>query len=330
MTRIHIIDPAVLQPAYTSRAKPSELFREFDALRQCEPLAGLYEHLLPRSESRGKWVMAAAEQDGHDVLAAQQGWGLFNPTRDRDLSSWVFDRFAECDIVGRLRDALEPWAAALPGESLTVVVLPADPANRSLMAMNHGLSGFAGVPGWLALQLWPSDGNLDRLDSAVGRLAAHQVRAADTVADYLAREGLAAALAGDWAVAVREPVGWEAELARVARHYGKESYDDVVVNVYGNAEPAGPDRPPPAVDLNTETLEYAAEVISGLLSESDPRVIAGVLYGDALVGRQGHPAVGLPDYAGLYVADTWVRRSLANAEVSPAEALRWPASVWLI
>ena len=59
-------------------------------------------------------VMSAAQQDGYDVMTGQQIWGLFNPTRHRDVSAWEFDRFDAHQVMDVVRDSVEALIQHMP------------------------------------------------------------------------------------------------------------------------------------------------------------------------------------------------------------------------
>ncbi len=321
---------SLLRPYFTIRTRPKELFARVQATLVAP--GGLFDALSPinRARSRGGFdVMEAAQHDGYEVLFGQQIWGLFNPTRKIEASVWEFAQYADADILGRLSSWLQTFAAffaavAAP-ERVECYLLPADPANRTFMITAHGLSCFGGVPGYLAVRVWPSAGNLARLGPALARVFAHNLRWANaprsepaTLGDLLVLEGLAAAFVAEifpaldapWLVAFRAPDDWDAALQSVADMYAVPRYDDVLVNVYGSTAPVGADRPPRALPLSAEELEYAHAVIGGALDTSDARLIAAHLYGDELLAAQGHPTVGLPPFAGFEVGYRLIRAYL--------------------
>jgi uncharacterized protein YjaZ len=208
------------------------------------------------------------------------------------------------------------------------------------MITAHGLSCFGGVPGYLAVRVWPSRGNLARLGPALARVFAHNLRWANaphnepaTLGDFLLLEGLAAAFAAEifpeldapWLVAFRAPDDWNAALQAVADIYAVPRYDDLLVNVYGATAPVGAERPPRALRLDTDELEYAHAVIGGALDISDARLIAAHLYGDELLAAQGHPTVGLPPFAGFEVGYRLVQAYLELTGESLPEAIRKPS-----
>jgi uncharacterized protein YjaZ len=334
---------SLLRPYFTIRTRPKELFERVQATLLSQ--GGLIEELGPitKARSRGGFdVMEAAQHDGYQVLFGQQLWGLFNPTRKPEVSAWEFEQYANIDMLDQLNDWLRAFAEHSPNAKparIECYMLPADPANRSFMITTHGLSCFGGVPGYLATRVWPSQGNLARLGPALARVFAHNLRWANaaqiepaTLGDFLVLEGLAAVFVAEmfpeqdapWLVAFRAPDDWDAALQSVAEMYGVPRYDDLLVNVYGTTAPVGAERPPRALPLDTEELEYARALIGGALGISDARLIAAHLYGDELLAAQGHPTVGLPPFAGFEVGYRLVRAYLEHTNESLPEAIGKP------
>lgn len=337
MTRIVVHDTiAQFQPLFTSRERPKALFSRAQEIISPDGMTGRLHHALADRRRNGFDVMSAAQHDGYESLMGQQGWGLFNPTRSRDASDWEFARYEQAAILEQIDRAVtecvrrleltEAQAARLP--QIQCFLLPADPANRTFMALNHGLSGFGGAPGYLLLRVWPSSGNLARVPAVLARLVANNVRQAAqaegllTLGDWLVLEGLSAAFVEatstalhvpPWLVAFAKPEDWDLALAHVAQFYQLASYNDLVVNVYGGQVPVGSERPPQAVPLDPEDRAYAREIIKAALNVSDATTIAGYMYGDAIVAMQGHPAVGLPPYAGFEVGYRLVREYLRQS-----------------
>lgn len=266
-------------------------------------------------------TMQAGLVDGYSVVAAQQGWGLFNPGRSLEASQWTFERFRTLDVLGQIREELSAAAsylsAHLPNE-LNVFLLPADPANRALMLRAHGLSVFAGLPDALLIQLWPSEGNLSRLDAALTRALVHIAEGRDaeplTLRAVLEREKRAAelvsgrfpAFAEPQLLSFRAPENWESALAHAATLCGAESYDALKANIYGGDGASV--EPVPSVSP-LEERAYVHAVLLEHLGETQPTRIAACLYGDEVVAAQGHPGMGAPLFAGLQTLTTFTARS---------------------
>lgn len=307
-----------LEPLFTSVSPARERFAAGDlaaglaAWRSFETETGIAARVYP-----GYRVMEAAELDGYQVMSARQMWGLFNPARKIEASAWAFERFRQLELPGQAGAWLQELATPFGELALKVelLVVPADPANRRLMLSSFGLSGFAGVPGKILLQIWPSEGNLERLPAVLARLLALQLwwqrpgrRSRPTLADFLVVEGLAASFVSEkfpdtalpWLVAFAKPRDWDQVIAQVAREfYRAQSYADIEADINGRALPAGELGVPAAKALSLEELEYARGIIKPSLAETDSRRIAAYLYGDELVVPQGHSGVGMVQWGGL-------------------------------
>ncbi|MBV9787022.1 MAG: hypothetical protein JOZ51_02530, partial [Chloroflexi bacterium] len=179
MTRIIVHDTiAQFQPLFTSRERPKALFSLAEQIFSPQGFMSRLNHELTDRRRNGFDVMSAAQHDGYEALMGQQGWGLFNPSRSRDASDWEFAQYEQAAILQQIEHATrecvqkleltEAQAAHLP--QLQCFLVPADPANRTFMALNHGLSGFGGAPGYLLLRVWPSPGNLARIPAVLARL----------------------------------------------------------------------------------------------------------------------------------------------------------------
>lgn len=336
---------AQLQPLFTSTDPPNVL------LERARPLlfdeGGLQWQVgkpTSNKERNGFYVMQAAQQDGFHVLAMQQVWGLFNPTRNRDVSVWQFSQFAQKNVVDLVESILVELCELLPRsllpDKLECYLFPADPANRPLMINNHGLSGFGFARGYLLLQIWPCDGNLTRLRSLLARLLVHNIRPlpvdrTPTLLDWLVVEGLASGLVekfidgsvqAPWGRWLSAPVDWSQTLNEIAMLYGLARYDDLVVNVYSSQIRIGAERLPAVMAMDADEQEYALDLIRDGLDEIDPNLIAAYLYGDEVVAQQGHSGVGLSPYAGFECAHQIVRRCLEKHKLSLVDAFAEPSA----
>ena len=259
-------------------------------------------------------VMQAGAVDGYSVVAAQQGWGLFNPARRVEASQWTFGQFRDKEVLGQIREGLEAVAMHLqaPDFELNIYLLPADPANRALMLRSHGLSVFAGLPGVILIQLWPSEGNLARLGAAITRALVYAGTVGETevttLSDVLRLEGRAARLVRErfptplepQLMAFRAPDNWRAALVHAAELCGVETYDDIRANIYGG-EGSSIRSVPEARALDEEERVYVKAVLREAGNETQPTRIAAHLYGDEVVAPQGHVGVGVPPFGGVAV-----------------------------
>ena len=222
------------------------------------------------------------------------------------------------------------------------LLLPCDSANRALMAFSHGLSVYGAAPGLIMLRLWPCAGNLERLPAALARAWAQTLRhlvfgraTLRRLADFLVMEGLAAVLVdrlqpetgAPWLETLAKPVGWDAELAHIARAwYGLADYSELVTNVYGAQVVMGPERAPSARPMDTDTLALATVFLGEELETAQAVRIAAYMYGDELLTRNGHAAAGMPACAGFEVGYRLVQAWLDATGATLADALVAPTA----
>ncbi len=335
---------SMLRPLFELRVHPKELFeRAQKPLYGPDGLLNLISAAMKEKAGGGYDVMVSAARDGYAVMMAQQMWGLFNPRRKQEASHWAFAQMIEADIINAARawiGRFDQFSGSSGLSRMECFILPADPANRSVMISSYGLSGFGGAPGYVLIQIWPSRGNLARLGAALARLFTHNVRwslarriKSATLGDFLALEGLASGVVAQfcaeserepWLASFRKPDDWDAALDHVARIYGVKSFSEIVTNVYGISEQIGEARGAPTARMKPEEIDYARGVINRSLEVSDARIIAAHLYGDEIVAAQGHPTVGLPTYAGFEIAHHMVRNYLQQTGASLAEAASKP------
>ena len=344
---------ALFQPLFTSQERPKVVFeRASRSILSPDGFMSRLQHALSDRRRNGFDVMEAAQHDGYEALMGQQGWGLFNPTRSRAASAWAFAEYEQSKILAQIERLVTQYVAhpALAAHAARLLpriecfLLPGDPVNRTFMALNHGLSAIGSVPGCLLVRIWPNPGNLARLAPVLARLLAQNVRQAAlamdgllTLGDWLVLEGLAASFVeliapsdgAPWLVAFAKPADWEQALADVAAFYQLPSYDQLEVNVYGSRFAVGAERLPQPSVLDRDELGYATEVIGAALSEAGATTIAAYMYGDAIIGAQGHPTVGLPPYAGFEVGYRLVQSYLRQSGHSLAEAIVIPSAAIL-
>lgn len=263
----------------------------------------------------GLSVLTACHADGHEALAAHQLWGLFSPARPRALSAWASQQLAAARARDRVKAALEQAAQHLPpGGLVRWMLLPGDPSNVGLMKRAHGLSAGA-APGAVVLWVWPSPETLQRLAARACRALVVAARAQGaplrTLADWLAAEGLGLALVQRQygASGVPEALGPSSlagavqALTQVATQLGISSPEELCGNTFGAPTRFGDTAWAPApAPLSPDEQEYSRAVLRAASQETNPARIAGYLYGDELCTPQGHAALGVAPYAGLWVA----------------------------
>jgi uncharacterized protein YjaZ len=333
----------LLKPLFLSRARPKE------KLAEALPVTTGLQKSIPamaRVETLANDIAAVTRLDAYGALAGYQFWGLFNPTRKVEASAWAFEQLVEHEVVGRVEAYLTRTCTQFPSrqtpERLDCLVLPGDPANRELMVYGHGL-GAVGTPGVILIILWPSPGNLQRLEATLARALVQSLRwqhappdPAPTLADYLALEGLAASFVAQgfptlpepWLAPFRPPDDWPDALAHVAQIYGLKHYDELTGNIYGSrisGETVNSQRYPKAHRLSVDEYDYAQALIRDALAAADAPTIAAYLYGDEAVANQGYATVGLPNFAGFEVAYRWIQTYLQQHNGSIPDALGLPS-----
>lgn len=302
----------ILEPLFCVQHKPKDLlsktkpifFEDDSPFRQLMPVV--------LSDSLPAQVLKICNWG----VSPQQGWGLFNPNRKVEASQWVFERFYEEKLFEHAQERLELFADifsenALP-EVLNVFLLPADPANRITMLRSFG-SAFFATKDMLIVQLWPSQGNVDKLGALLARAFAQLIwqrkTEPKTLKDMIEQEGFATEFvaqhypdkAETWALSIQPAYDWDDALRALSQLYGVKNYDDIPANVYGT-DGSSIARLPPVKPLEAEELEYAQSLLQENLTETEASKIAALLYGDDLVTPQGYMGQGMPNYAALELA----------------------------
>jgi uncharacterized protein YjaZ len=292
----------VLYPYFTERHKPRELLSYLIWAEGENGLFSVMDKMRGQHAFQDFDILSAVRSDGIDLLEAQQQYGLFNPSRNVEATKWCFDESAGLQIDKRIEKGLSAIAEALPPsllpERLAVYILPPDCANGDFILNGSGLTCYGRIPGYMLVRIWPTAGNMNRLGPVLARSLIHGVRRRAVMlkspiplGEAFVMEGLAAAfvyrmfpdLEHPPFIGFRPPNDWEEVLSRIAGYYGESRYDDITVNVYGSGVKAGSMRPPLAVPLTDEELDYAAEEIRLQADRSEPNLVAAYLYGDPLV-----------------------------------------------
>ncbi|MEF3305879.1 DUF2268 domain-containing putative Zn-dependent protease [Paenibacillus sp. GYB003] len=334
----------ILYDAFTKRFKAEELLPRFLEWAESEQgFISLVRNAKGRHGFQDFDMLSAVRSDGIDILEAQQQYGLFNPTRSLEATEWSFDESERRQLADRIAKTLEILAKAVPSrllpDRLVVAIVPADCANGTLMMNGSGISCYGRAPGYLFVRIWPSAGNLRRLGYILARSFIHGIRrtarnedSAISLGEAVVMEGLAAAFIhtvfsdAEFPALIHfmPPDDWGETLAELAGYYGKTSYDDVPINIYGTRIQAGSFRSPDVVPLTREELQYACELIIAHSERTEANIVAAYLYGDPLLAAQGHPTFGIPHLAGFEAGYHTVQRYLETTGIEIASALSLP------
>ena len=311
-----------------------------------DPTMRGFHSAIRQSSPSIRAVRDTARLDGSTIIASQQFFGLFNPSRNRTLTQWQFDTLRNENARGIVEQALRAALDVLslrgrahPMATVTAWIFPADPANAYTMLSCHGLEAWGDTPGAVAVQLWPSRANIARLPLVTIRALALGYRSAitgpnssPTVAEHLVREGLASTLVCElhagpgapWAIPFTRPSDWRDTLRSIAHASGFESYANLPVNVYGVTAPAGADHLPDPPMVNVEHMALIHARCLQARGTVDPVEIAGLLYGDEPLAMNGHPVLGLPFASGFAVAHSVVSAGIRRLGCTIAEAFHLP------
>ena len=189
------------------------------------------------------------------------------------------DALLKGDVINRIQVALEKAFHALKAkggfrfpETLQIGVFVSDGKNRIHDELNHGFTGFGGIPGFIVLILSPTEYVLKSLEALVVHEFHHNIRFLIepwpqdmniSVGKYLLDEGLAEAFAA-------------------------ELYGETYIG-------------PQTIGLPAEELSKATEVILPHAAEKGFQTARSYLFGDAMADVCGYPKTGLPHGAGYAV-----------------------------
>lgn len=231
-----------------------------------EPFKPLYE-VIPMSFSQ----MGAATPENSNAEIVEMAKRLF-----------------EADIPNRVRQAICHAYQTLQEHGITqfpkvlhVAVLVSSGENYVHNKLNHGFTGFGGIPGFIILILSPSDYVIERIEAHVAHEFHHNVRfliepwPVDrniTVGKLLLDEGMAECFA--------------------ATLYGEEKIGMQTTS------------------LVHDRLVKARKLIEPYVFEVGFTIAAGYLYGDDISEIYSTPKTGLPHGAGYAVGYTWVKKYL--------------------
>ena len=343
--KITVVDTyPILKPLFTSRDKPKVVLeRASEVIISPTGAFGQWQQQAGQARFKGSFEVYEFAQTDAALIFGKQVMGLFNPTRKREFSDWEFEQWEVTGFLGQIKEKLEYILSQLPNLAepldLTVLTQASDPTSFDYMLGCNGLSCFAGAKGFLTLRMLPTTGNMNRLGAILARAVVQNLRwqythqAPVTVGDYEVMEGLAASFAKElfpdtpsdpWLYSFYRPADWPEVLAKVASFYGLTDYEKVPTNYFGNKEDANNFWLLPLRPMNDEERYYATIAIGESLAYTHTQTIAAQLYGDAIMDRQGHPTIGLSDYAGFEMGYLIVQDHLKRTGQNIASSLLLP------
>lgn len=331
-------DTLQLEPLFTSRAKPKEVFEQANAL--ITNAESVYSAAAKDISGTGYVaVMQAISSDGVEALGAQ-GFGLFNPTRSRTVSDFTFERFRTLNLHQQIIDILHRYVQHFPtlnadaNVNINMLLIPADTAHAPLMMQMYGLACF-GMAGNVVFRVLPTPGNIRRLQQIIARGMIQLIRArcrsdpAITLREMLFTEGLAAC----FVERVSEPTGlpchvgflppddWDETRTWLGQQHGMADYLDLTVNMYGHQLSLRDSQRTLPVAMQPDEYDYTEAVITPYLDSVQPAQIAACMYGDEYVVPFGHPSVGVSNLAGFEIGYRQVKAALDSGRFTLEQAM---------
>lgn len=235
-----------------------------------------------------------------DAMKLLEAWKFVMPEKLDQASLQQLDTLEQLHARDRMIETLETATAAFkPCESLIPLqhvlagVFLLDPARMD--PVDHGYSGYGGIPGYTMLTYSELDEyNVSRLQAALAHEVHHNVRLSImpwdpvniTVGDYIVLEGLAESF-GTWL-------------------YGADKIGYYVAEFPG------------------EKLQEARELVKASLDKKGFIEVRNYLYGDRAPGK-GTNAVGIPAFSGYKIGYDLVQAYLRKIGSTPVEATFVPA-----
>lgn len=199
-------------------------------------------------------------------------------------------RLHEADIPNRVLQALTYAHKQLGAhgcftfpETLHVAVLVSNGQNKMHNELNHGFTGFGGIPGFIILILSPTDYVLKRLEAHVAHEFHHNVRfmiepwpvdRTISVGRFLLDEGMAEYFS--------------------ATLYGEDNIGDQTTSLQG------------------DHLTKIREIVEPHVHEVGFTIAQKYLYGDSIAEMYSFPKIGIPHGGGYAVGYCWVKEYLSK------------------
>ncbi|CAM4481248.1 DUF2268 domain-containing protein [Paenibacillus tarimensis] len=270
-----------------------------------------YEHLYAMNEGREDYFryqmmkpfekmwsaiqvpLQAKQPGGYDVVMAAGMLGylpLSETAMGRTAVKMLRERHAMETAQDTLRHCLayaEKHNLNCRADRLVFGLYVADPVKLELQ---HGYTGFGGIPGFIQIMIYPNAYNLPRLPAVIAHEFHHNIRFSYfdwdhgnvTVGDYLVIEGL-------------------------AESFAQELYGEALLG-------------PWVTSMNQEDLAYSLEVMKDALTIKGFGEVSSYMFGDTFAREQGYQPVGLSSFAGYSVGYHVVQSFLKKNQIGIEEA----------
>ncbi|GAF11054.1 hypothetical protein JCM19045_127 [Bacillus sp. JCM 19045] len=218
--------------------------------------------------------MESKQENGYDVIMATGMMGYAKLSDDEQIRD-ALKELEKNQVLQTAKQALETCltTAAQAGlfirkDNLTFGLFVAD---LERLKLQGGYTGFGGIPGFIAVHLFPNEFNLPKLPALIAHEFHHNLRFSYfdwnhgnvTVGDYLVIEGLA---------------------------------DSFAKELYGEDQLG-----PWVTSIDKDDLAYSIEVIGAALDTKGFAEVSSYLFGDEIAKQKGYQPVGLSFGAGYAV-----------------------------
>lgn len=218
--------------------------------------------------------LKAKQENGYDVLIATKMLGYADISNDEQIQQGLsilkdnnIHGIAATTIKNCIKNANQS-GLKINADEIKFGLYVADPDKLKLQ---KGYTGFGGIPGFITVNIFPNDYNIDKIPAVIAHEFHHNIRFSYfdwdygnvTVGDYLVIEGLA---------------------------------DSFAKELYGT-EQLGPW----VTSMDKDDLEYSIYVIGEALNTKGFAEVSSYMFGDEIAKQEGYQPVGLSFCAGYAV-----------------------------
>ncbi|PZD97323.1 hypothetical protein DNH61_02940 [Paenibacillus sambharensis] len=237
--------------------------------------------------------LKAKQPGGYDVVMAAGMLGYL-PLSETAMGRTAVKMLRERHAMETAQDTLRHCLAYAEKNNLNCragrLVFGLYVADPVKLELQHGYTGFGGIPGFIQIMLYPNAYNLPRLPAVVAHEFHHNIRFSYfnwdhgnvTVGDYLVIEGL-------------------------AESFAQELYGETLLG-------------PWVTSINQEDLAYSLEVMKNALPIKGFAEVSSYMFGDTFAREQGYQPVGLSPFAGYSVGYHVVQSFLKRNKIGIQEA----------